>query len=127
MPNFDARITSGGSRQVWSDPATLTKPSRLNFDQRRPHTYRRAIASVPVTVSAIVDGVEGPLDVDLGGDLFEWWFGEFPTAGPPPATSSPAGQSSTVSFTAAHEGHYLFVMSRANGGRLLVPFIVIDV
>lgn len=124
MPNFDVRITAGASRQVWTDAATLTKPSRLNNDERRPHTYRRAIASVPVTVSAIVDGVEGPLDVDLDGDLFEGWMAEYPTAGPPPATSSPGGQSSVVTFTPAHEGFYLFVMSRANGGRILVPFVV---
>jgi hypothetical protein len=127
MPNFDAVFTASGSRQVWSDPATLTKPSRLNNDERRPHTYRRTIVGVPATVSAIVDGVVGPLDAALGGDLFEAWFGEYPTAGPPPALSSPGGQSSVVTFTAAHEGHHLLVLSRTDGGRLLVPFITIDV
>ena len=124
MPNFDAVFTASGSRQVWTDAATLTKPSRLNNDERRPHTYRRCITSLPATVSAIVDGVVGPLDAALGGDLFEWWFGEYPTAGPPPATSSPGGQTSVVSFTPAHLGFYLLVASRTDGGRLLVPFIV---
>lgn len=111
---------------MWTDSATLSKPSRLNNDQRRPHTYRRCIVGLSATVSAIVDGVVGPLDVDLDGDLFECWFGEFPTAGPPPATSSPGGQSSVVTFTAEHAGHHLLVLSRTDGGRLLVPFIAID-
>lgn len=127
MPNFDVRISSGTSRQVWTDPATGEKPSRLNYDERRPHTYRRGIIALPITVTAIVDGVEGPLDVDLDGDLFEWWLGEYPTAGPPPATSSPGGQSSVVTFTPAHEGHHLLVASRTDGGRILVPIVVIDV
>jgi hypothetical protein len=126
MPNFDARFTSSGSRQVWTDPASGAKPSRLNYDERRPHTYRRAIVGVPVTVSAIVDGVVGPLDAALGGALFEAWLGEYPTAGPPPATSSPAGQSSVVTLTPAHAGHHLLVLSRTDGGKLLVPFETID-
>ena len=127
MPNFDARFTSSGSRQVWTDAETLTKPSRLNNDERRPHTYRECIVALPATVSAIVDGVVGPLDAALGGDLFTAWFGEYPTAGAPPALSSPVGQSSVVSFTPAHAGHHLLGLHRTDGGRLLVPFIVIDV
>jgi hypothetical protein len=124
MPNFDVRITAGATRAVWVDPADGEKPSRLNYNEARPHTYRETTVGVPVTISAIVNGVTAPLDAALGGDLFTAWFGEVPTW-PAPALSSPAGQSSVVTFTPEHEGHHLLVGSRASGGRILVPIEVV--
>lgn len=121
MPNFEVRITAGASRVIWTDPPTLTKPSRLNVDPVHPHTYREVVVGEPVTLSAIVDGVVGPLDAGLAGDLFTWWFGEVPQW-PAPSMSSPVGQTSVVSFTPQHPGHHLVVFLRSDGGRVLVPF-----
>jgi hypothetical protein len=121
MPNFEARFTAGASRAVWTDPADSTRPSRLNGLEVRPHTFREVIVGEPVTISAIVDGVVGPLDAALGGDTFSAWFAECPEW-PAPSLSSPGGQSSVVTFAAEHAGHHLVVFLRSSGGRLLVPF-----
>jgi hypothetical protein len=121
MPNFDVRITAGATRAVWTDPADGDRPSRLNYDEKRPHTYRETTVGETVTISAVVDGVVGPLDAALGGDLFTTWFAEAPTW-PAPALSSPVGQSSVVSFAPVHPGHHSVVFLRASGGRVLVPF-----
>lgn len=121
MPNFEARITAGASRAVWVDEPTETKPSRLNADAAKPHTYRECIVGETVTVSAIVDGEVGPDDADLDGATFTTWFGEVP-GWPAPSLSSPAGQSSVVSFVPVTEGHHLLVFYRTDGGRVLVPF-----
>lgn len=120
MPNFEVRITAGATRAIWSDEPTETKPSRLNANETRPHTYREAVVGDPVTLSAIVDGVVGPLDSALSGDLFSVWIAECPQW-PAPSLSSPVGQSSVVSFTPQHEGHHLLVFLRSDGGRFLAP------
>lgn len=120
MPNFEVRITAGVSRAVWSDPPTMTKPSRLNANETRPHTFRQATVGESVTLSAIVDGVVGPLDTALDGDTFTWWVAECPMW-PAPALSSPGGQSSVVSFEPEHPGHHTLVGYRTSGGRVLVP------
>lgn len=121
MPNFEVRITAGATRAIWTDTPTMTKPSRLNANEARPHSYRQCIVSQTVTLSAIVDGVVGPLDADLDGAEFSWWFAECP-AWPAPSMSTPAGQSAVVSFAPLHPGLHVAVGSRASGGRVLVPF-----
>jgi hypothetical protein len=120
MPNFEVRITAGATRAIWTDPADGDRPSRLNSDERRPHSYRQVTVGDTVTVSAIVDGVTAPLDAALGGNLFLWWLGEVPTW-PAPALLPTVGQSSVVSFTPEHVGHHLLVCFRSDGGRVLVP------
>lgn len=120
MPNFEVRVTAGASRTIWNDEPTETKPSRLNVDATHPHTYRQCTVGEPVTLSAIVDGVVGPLDSALSGDLFSVWIAECPQW-PAPSLTSPGGQSSVVTFTPQHEGHHLVVFSRSDGGRFLVP------
>lgn len=125
MPNFEARLTSGATRAIWTDPEDGDRPSRINNDERRPHSYREVTVGVPVTASAIVGGVTAPLDAALSGDLFLWWFGEVPTW-PAPALSSPGGQSSVVTFTPEHEGHHLLIALRTDGGRCLVPLVAVS-
>ncbi len=121
MPNFTARITAGASRAEWTD-------ERLRPSPAHPHSYRQVPQGTTVTVKATVDGVEGEVDANLGGELFTAAFAEVPTW-PAPAITSPAGQSSVATFTIAANasvGHYTLVLRRANGGSILIPFYVYD-
>lgn len=132
MPNYTVRITGGGAQVPWTDPASENPPapSRLNPNPIHPHTYRRVVTDqldpdteVTVTIEATVAGVEGPLDVDLGGDLFTGAWASY--SGPfPPPFSQPAGQSSVfeIKLTSVSPGHFVFRVARANGGHVLVHF-----
>lgn len=127
MPNFDARVLSGGELVVWTDPPkvsglTMLEPARTNADPSHPPKYVRVWSGALVTIGAIVGQVETPLDVDLGGNLFTAFFAQCPW--PPPAITQPAGQTSLVTFTPARLGFYHFVFLRTLGGRVFVPFWV---
>lgn len=125
MPNFTARLFSGGTVTVWSDPATATAPSRLNPNPARLHTYLRVAPSTSISVRATVGGVEGPLDGALGGKLFTAWWAHW--SGPfPPAIVQPAGQTSVanVTFGATHLGHFILFLGRDGGGAVGIPFDV---
>lgn len=123
MPSFEARITAGAALRVWSDPATAEAPSRLNPNPLHPPRYRRVEQTFAVTIQATVGGVDGPLDADLGGELFTAHFAEVPTW-PPPAITSPPGRSSVITFTPKYKGHHLVVMRREGGGAVALPFFV---
>jgi hypothetical protein len=125
MPNFTSRITAGATTEVWSDPATAEKPERITGNPMRPQRYKLVILGDAVTVEATVEGVEGPLDTELAGELFSGSFAEVPSW-PAPAVSTPVGQSSSVTFTPTAAGHHAFVHRRANGGAVWVPFIVVE-
>ena len=119
MPNFDVRITDGAALTRWVDPPTEDRPSRINPAPNRPHLYWRSAVGEQVELSAVVDGVEGPLDAALAGATFCGWFAEFPAASPP-MVSSPAGKTSVVRFTPARAGHYTYIMRRRRGGGMVV-------
>ena len=123
MPNFDLRVHSGASAESWDDP-------RLNHRGSTQHLYRRVYpqtwpAVTTVELRAVVGGVEAPLDVDLGGDLFHAarisFSGSFPFA-----ITQPAGQSSKIllSLSAHQLGHQELVVRRDNGGAIFLSFEV---
>ena len=120
MPNFTARIVTGPglASAVWSDPASVLLPSRIN-QRNHPHRYLRLSGVGIVQVSATVAGVEGPLDAALGGNLFTSWFDEAPA---PLLISVTPGQTSVITFQPAVLGHYVITMRRANGGAVAIPF-----
>lgn len=125
MPNFTVRPTAGTDTAVWTDPPTVSTPSRINPYIGKPHLYYQIETTSTVTISATVNGVEGPLDGALGGDLFTTAFVEWPSGGLVTITS-PGGQTSVASFTPVEPGHYLVRMRRANGGSLFVHFHAIQ-
>src|SRR5262245_42900543 len=123
VPNFEARITAGATLTVWVDVATAKAPTRLNPNPVHPPKYQRVTWGDTVTVKATVNGVEGPLDAQLGGTLFKCHFAEVPIW-PPVAITSPPGQSSVATFKPKYVGHHLLVMRREDGGAVGVPFFV---
>lgn len=122
MPNFSIKPTFGTTVQQWTDDDT---PSRLNSVAARPPLYYEAYQSTTVTVTASVNGVLGPLDAALGGDLFTTSFAEVPIW-PAPALSYPAGQSSAVSFIPSRLGMHLLTFRRSNGGAVSIHIYVIE-
>lgn len=125
MPNFTVAVTGTGKTvEVWSDPIVGTLPSRLNASTAHPHRYYQALQNTgPITITATVGGVSGPLDAALAGDTFSTSILEVPTF-PAPAISSPAGQSSVASFTPTQLGLHFVVMRRINGGAVGVHIYV---
>ena len=134
MPDFEARLIGVGvSVARWADPAVpapyvapvgADAPSRLN-DGTGPPTYYSVQPGSTFEVRAVVDGVEAPLDVALGGRLFTAWGVQW--SGCPPNLSQSAGQSSVAAVTVlhlVHLGFYQLGFSRSGGGALFVPFCV---
>lgn len=125
MPNFTARVTAGATVVDWDDPETPTAPSRINPPPTHPLRYLQVTPPDTLVVQATVDGVEGEVDANLGGELFQAhlaeWSGDYP-----PAFAPIPGQSSVVrvQLTAQHLGHHLLVLRRENGGAVVVPFDV---
>jgi len=127
MPDFQLKPI--GSEVVdWDDPATTDTPSRLNPVVRHPHKYHRIFRNFPLTIKAIVDGIEGPADGALGGRLFAWSWVVTRESGYAPPIPTSAGFSSTVVFPAFHflTGHYELLCSRPDGGAVGVTFEIED-
>lgn len=118
MANFTVAVT-GTTVAVWTDPAVGARPTRLNASAANPHRYLLATAGAPVTFTATVGGVSGPLDAALAGATFTHHVSEAPVW-PAPAITSPAGQSSVATFTPLAVGLYLFTMRRIDGGAVHV-------
>jgi hypothetical protein len=116
MPDFSASFTSGATLVAWTDPPDATRPTRLNPIIGHGHLRRVGVVGDLVSITARVGLVTAPLDTALGGRLFLGMFAETPGAVPP--ITSPAGQSSVVSFTPTVAGHYTFMLRRAGGGGL---------
>lgn len=126
MPDFDARFTGSTTLEVWSDPPLGDSPSRINPYPEHPLRYRQVLTGDVVEFSAVVGGVEGPLDSALAGRLFYGWMIECPTPTAVPPVTSPPGQSSVVSFTPSAPGHYTYMMRRRGGGGIILHVDAID-
>lgn len=119
MPDFIARVSLGAIVVPWSDPASASKPSRLNPHAGIAHQYIRASAGNMVEVRlTLTDGpfdgtAEAPLDGALGGRLFTWFWAEHPPGGAVPIFTPP-GQSSLATFTFTTTGGYLLVAQRGS-------------
>ena len=92
-------------------------PSRVNPAAGHPPKHIVGSVGVQVEFSAVVGGVVGEVDANLGGRLFVGHLAEFPGASPP-AITNPAAQTSVQRFTPVKLGHYLVVFTRPAGGRL---------
>ncbi len=131
MPDFDAHLVAGILLAPWVDPPLPEgpttgaggAPSRLNSVAGHPPLYARATLGATITIEAIVNGANAPVDAALGGRLFTTHFAELPVW-PPPLITSPAGQSSRATFTPYAIGHHLVVMRRDGGGAVALPFEV---
>lgn len=128
MPNFTARIV-GGDEVPWFDLPSSTLPSRLNLDPDHHPSFRLfEVVATPVSIEvrATVNGIDGPLDAALGGNLFTAAWAEW-SGSTPPAISYAAGQTSVVSFTVGfdHVGHFCLRLRRKNGGAVLLHFDVL--
>ena len=119
MADFRAEFTSGAAVVPWTDPASGSRPGRLNPRAEHPHRGHEGDLGVQVEVSARVGGVLAPLDAALGGELFTAFFAESPVF-PAPALTSPGGQSSVVRFTPLVAGHYTLRLVREAHGSLFV-------
>lgn len=123
MADFRAQFSAGVSLQPWVDPPLGARPSRLNVRAEQAHKRHVGSLGVQVTVQAIVGGVAAPLDAALGGRLFTSFLAESASF-PPPAITSPGGQSSVQRFTPLVAGHYTMRLTREGGGSI---FLHVDV
>lgn len=119
MSDFRAEFTSGTTAVPWDDPALGARPGRLNPRAEHPHRRVQGTLGVQIEISMRVGGVLAPLDAALGGQLFTAFFAESAVF-PPPALSSPAGQSSVQRFTPTVAGHYTLRVVREGHGSLFV-------
>lgn len=118
MPNFTARFSTGATQSTWADPSTVDAPPRVQATEWPLRRWTAAVGA-PVAAVAKVGATEGPLDAALGGNLFSWWFAEWPGLAPPSLVFT-AGQTSLVSFTPPRAGHYTLVGRRAQGGAVVL-------
>lgn len=124
MADFRAVFNVGAIVLPWEDPPLDERPSRLNPRVDVGHRRHVAQLGVEVEVAAVVFGnVVAPLDGVLGGALFSAFLAECPTM-PPPAVTSPPGQSSVQRFTPPVRGHYSLRLVREGHGSL---FLHVDV
>jgi hypothetical protein len=135
MPDFTARVTTPSSTLEFAD--TFNVPARLNPVAGHPHRYVQVVDSLTsVVAKATVGVVEGELDANLGGRLFQWWWVQWPNypAMPPgrslPTITTGAGQSSVATLAAfpsaeaSFLGLWLLMCWREGGGGVMLPFNV---
>jgi len=130
VPDFSATFTSGVSVGEWTDPASVSTPSRTNAFSETPHLRAVGTTGTEIEITATVpafDGVSGEVDGNLGGRLFALHFAEVPQL-PPPSITSPGGQSSVQRFTPGAAGHYTMRLERmgATGGSVFLHADVQD-
>ena len=119
MPDFEITV-SGATVDPWLDPAYGQTPSRLNPRTGRSMSRIIGTVGVPVVITAAVGGISAPSDSALAGRLFVAEVHEAPVTPRPNCTIPTAGQSSVQRFTPAAAGHYLFSMTRTEGGAVFV-------
>ncbi len=88
---------------------------RINPREGYPMRCYVGTVGEPVTLKGVVNGVPGPLDVDLGGRLFHAASVEQPhpwVVG----WSHPVGASSVQTFIPTRIGHHLVYLRREGGG-----------
>lgn len=111
---------------TWLDDTA--NPSRINPYVEAPHKYYKV--EVPtgtgrwIQVASIVDGLVKP-DTDLGGDLFTYYWIEAPVSNP--LLSNPTGWSSICNAFVKNEGHHTLLITRKDGGSVIVHFDVEEV
>lgn len=110
----------------WTDDCqpNLTEVPRINPGDI---AHKFIFANVPygesarVQIVAEVDGQVRP-DSELGGELFSLTVVEIPTTASEPAVRQDAGWSAVFDVVIDTMGHYAFLVSRSNGGGVIVHF-----
>lgn len=129
VPDFRARFFSGVSVLPWNDPASGTKPSRLNPVDGHPFIREVATVGVEVEIQTYVTGLGwAPLDAAFPPTAFMWAppeFMEFPGSVRPVVTS-PVGQNSVQRFTPDTPGHYTIRLARQLGGAIRLHLDALD-
>jgi hypothetical protein len=107
-------------RKIWTDDTGTA--SRINPSRFAPHRFSLGeISGVRprIQIAAMVDGKTKP-DSDLGGELFSITPLETPGIAPPVYKDS--GWSAVFEIAVEDEGHYTYLVSRPNGGAVVVHF-----
>jgi hypothetical protein len=97
VADFDVEVVSldfiAYPSSLWTDPALPEDPTRLNPRGHVQHRHTKFViapaATLQVVFQTIVNGVHAPADGALGGRLFGWSMGVWPTGAPVPAITSP--------------------------------------
>lgn len=116
--------------RLWTDPGTVSRPSRITPTNDRQHRYYRAAPGDTVRLAARLPGEATALDDTEC--VFSAWAIEYAGGGPPAKSYPVVGTSAIVDFLLNSVGHYLLAMRMENvfddpdmaGG---VIFIHIDV
>lgn len=133
MADFDVEVVSGDiiayPSTQWTDPALPEDPTRLNPRGHVQHRHMRFViapeSTLAVVFQTIVAGVHGPDDAALGGRLFGWSMGIWPTGAPVPAVVSPYGGKTSrgqVVLKGRYPGHWVMTCARPGGGHIGYPF-----
>lgn len=123
MADFELQVTAGATVVDWLDEPNGAVPSRLNPAAGAPHKNYRAKVGQGVVVKAVVGGVAGEVDSNLGGRLFSCWWAEKPL-GPNTTIIQSVGHSAVASFVPVWPGNYLLVFYRPSGGSIGIPIEV---
>ena len=114
MPDFTARFAVGTSIKDWLDPATETKPSRINSRPGYPQKRVVGTVGVEVEIRMTIATADAPLDSNklVGGRNFVATMVDGQTH----SIQGVAGQSSVQKFTPTAAGHYHIRIRRPQGG-----------
>ncbi len=108
------------SAATWNDPAFGGQPPRINPTLDHPHMHWVGTTGW-LQLSAMVGGVDGPLDTALGGRLFSWRPLEWPGA-TEPWLFQDSGCSSVADVNCNVVGHYAIQARRSGGGAVIVHY-----
>lgn len=112
MPDF--RVVATGSpalsSEVWVDPASVDRPSRIVGVNDRQFRQIKAQLGTTLTLTAILNTDTAPQQNGIVG-FFSMWPIEYPTAGGQPGHSIPVASISAVQeFYLNAPGHYTFAV-----------------
>lgn len=115
MPGFTVALQGTFATRVWTDPASVDRPSRIAPTDLQQHLHAR-MSPGTIQLRATLDGESGPVD-DATGGAFQTWAPEYGSAYEPQQTIPTPGTSAIVDVALDSVGHYTIVMEhKANFG-----------
>jgi hypothetical protein len=112
MPDFRLQLTGipGLTSVVWTDPATASRPSRIQGVNDQQFRRLVAVSGTQLLVEAIRDG-QSAVEPDSVVGLFTMWPIEWPTSSPVPSPEIVTpGTSAAQAFSLVDGGHYTFAV-----------------